>query len=92
MGSQQLAEAHESAHDGNIHFDGALTGEYAGKHRYALFCEGIGASTATASVCSSNLEEQSFGFIQREMKHEVFRKTFAIAPDGFVKVAGCDLV
>ncbi len=49
VGGEELAEANESAHDGDVYFDGTLAGKDAGKHGYPLFGEGIRAETAAAT-------------------------------------------
>jgi hypothetical protein len=45
-GGEQLAELHESPHDGDVHLHRALAAQDAGKHGHALLGEGHRDGTA----------------------------------------------
>lgn len=68
-----LAQLHESPHDGDVHFDRALTVQNAGEHGDTLLSEDVWAMPAAATalifdIPDWNIKESSSDFSSRNMK------------------------
>ena len=94
IGFERLAQLHEGAHDRDVHLHGALAFEHARKHGDALLGEGVGqmARPATPIFEMPIWHFKLSASLSRELKHEIGRKTVAIASDRLVQMTGRNAV